>query len=292
MKRLGAIISLSLLIVLLASSLSFASSLELVSTNPEEGDNGLQAANVAVKLMFNENMTGEQAEVANQNKFQLTDEDGNNIEYTTLYNAKKYPNEIWLQVSETLKDNTKYTLEISDGLQSTAGNKLGEKVTLHFATRDTAADSKGYMFLMALMVVGMIGFTVWETGRQIKKQQAGEKSEDQKVNPYKESKRTGKAVEDIVAKTEKEKEAAKKRSEKEERKQAKADSADADQPENDNKKVKGRRPISAAGIQTPKSVIAKRKAREDSAKAASGSRGKGSEAHKSKGSKQQQRKKK
>jgi hypothetical protein len=296
MKRLGAIISLSLLIVLLASSFSFAAGLELVSTYPEEGENGLQSVNVAVKLVFNENMTSEQAQAANESKFQITDSEGEAILYSALYNAEKYPNEIWLQITQTLKDNAEYTLNISEHLVSTAGNELGEQVTLKFSTRDTAADNTGYMVLMVLMMVAMIGFTVWETGSQVKKQQAGQRPEDQKVNPYKESKRTGKSVEEIVAKTEKEKTEAEKRFEKEERKHnAKGQPVEVTEIEDGVKRVSGRRPISAAGIATPNSVIAKRKAREAAAakeQARIESRNQKSGAQKPKGSKQQQKKKK
>lgn len=294
MKRLGAIVSLSLLIVLLASSFSFAAGLELVSTYPEEGEHGLQPVNVAVKLTFNENMTGVQAIAANESRFRIEDPEGNPIEYSTLYNAEKYPNEIWLQIKETLTDDTQYTLLISSDLESTSGNTLGEAVTLNFATRDASADNTGYMVLMVLMMVGMIGFTVWETRRQIKKQQGNQRPDDDKVNPYKESKRTGKSVEAIVAKTEKEKTDAQKRSEKEQKKkQAESSSETVNDAQDDNKHVSGRRPISAAGIATPKSVIAKREAKEAAAKAqekAKQQQGAGSS--KSKGSKQQQKKKK
>lgn len=296
MKRLGAIISLSLLIVLLASSLSFAAGLELVSTYPEEGENGLQSANVAVKLVFNENMTSEQAQAANESKFQVTDSEGKAIECSTLYNGEKYPNEIWIQITEILTDNSEYTLQISEHLVSTAGNELGEQVTLHFSTRDAAADNTGYMVLMVLMMVGMIGFTVWETKRQVKKMQEGQKPEDLKVNPYKESKRTGKSVEDIVAKTEKEKIDAEKRSEKANKQRgSKEEDRVAVEPRDGVKRVSRRKPISAAGVATPKSIIAKRKEREAEAArklAEAKSKGQHSQTQRAKGSKQQQKKKK
>lgn len=54
MKRLGTILCLSLIIVLLATSVSFASGLTLVSSFPEEGNSALTPQNVAIKLVFSE----------------------------------------------------------------------------------------------------------------------------------------------------------------------------------------------------------------------------------------------
>ncbi|HZK71649.1 MAG TPA: hypothetical protein VFD03_09080, partial [Clostridia bacterium] len=56
MKRLGAIISLTLLIVMLTTSFAFAGTLELVSSYPEDGDGGFQIENTGVKLYFNEDV--------------------------------------------------------------------------------------------------------------------------------------------------------------------------------------------------------------------------------------------
>lgn len=289
MKRIGAIISLSMLIVLLASSLSFATGLTLVSTYPEDGEGGLQAANVAIKMIFSENMTGEQAKNANTNGFKITNAEGETIDYDVLYNAQKYPNEIWLQITENLVDNMEYTVKISEDLQSTAGNSLDEEVTLKFSTRDTSADSNGYMVLMVLMVVGMVVFTAWDTKRNLKKE-SGETEEDKKVNPYKEAKKTGKSVEEIIAKTEQEKAQAEKRKAKAGKKQSVNDKTEeATDVKEGVKKVKQRKPISAIGIATPAKIVAKRAAFEE---AKEKEKAKTPQTNAKKGSKQQQKKKK
>lgn len=294
MKRIGAIISLSVLIVLLASTFSFATGLSLVESHPEDGADGFMTVNMAVKLKFSENMTSEEAQAANANKFKITNPEGKKIEYKTLYNAEKYPDEIWLQITENLVDATEYTIVISEDLQSTTGNTLGENITLHFSTRDTAADNNGYMILMVLMIVGMVVFTVWDTGRKLKKEAA--KEEDQKVNPYKEAKKTGKSVEEIVAKTEKEKAQAEKRKAKANKKQSIKEKSDDEQDVREGvKRVKARKPISSIGAPTPKRVIEMREARESAkaeAEAKARAKAKNAQTSKSKGSKQQQRKKK
>lgn len=257
MKRIGTILSLSVLIVLLASSFSFAKGLTLESIYPKEGEKGLQPNNVAVKLKFSENVTGKEAQDANKDCFKITGPKGKEIKYDVLYNPQKYPNEIWLQMKETLEADTKYTLTISEELQSSAGNTLDAPITSHYSIRDTKQDSKGYMILMFLMIGGMMVYTAIDTKRKVKKETEG-KEEEIKVNPYKESKRTGKTVEEIVAKAEKEKKARAKKN-----RNKKPDSEETEEVREGVKRVKERRPISAIGTPTPKRVIAMRKAREE-----------------------------
>lgn len=100
---------------------------------------------------------------------------------------------------------------------------------------------------MVLMMVGMIFFTT----RSAKK--AMEKTEETKdvyvpINPYKEAKRTGKSVEEVVAEEKKRKAkfeaaAAKKHAEE----QALIEQIKKEEAKKYNKRVAGRRPISAAG---------------------------------------------
>ncbi len=291
MKRIGIIVSLSVMIVLLATSFSFAQGLTLESVYPEDGNNTLSSTNLAVKMKFSENMTSEEAEAANQDCFKITNKKGQNISYKMLYNPEKYPNEIWLQITETLQTNTEYTLVISDGIVSSAGNTLENGETITFATRDTKKDNNVYMIMMFVMIGGMVVFTSWETRRKLKKESMQD-PEDIKVNPYKEARKTGKSVEEIIAKTEHEKAKAEKARQKAERAAlAEAQEEERAALDDGKKKVKAKRPISAAGFATPPSIIAKNKARAE-AKAAAEAKKKEQHAAKSKGSKQQQHKKK
>lgn len=290
MRKAGGIATLLLLVLVLSTSLSFAAGLTLVSSFPEEGDNSLQPANVAVKLVFSENMTGDAAVAANDGRFTITDKDGKAINFDPLYNAEKYPNEIWLQITETLVDNMEYTVKIDGGLESTAGNTLDGPITLHFSTRDTAADNNGYMILMVVMVVGMVFFTAWDTRRQVKKQQ--DAKDDGKVNPYKEARKTGKSVEEIVAKTEKEKARAERKQSKDERDGSAGGSGSDADSDSDGYKVKAKRSIASAGVATPAIVLRKQAERAEKEAAAAKRTGKETDRQRSRGSKQQQRKKK
>lgn len=291
MKRIGIILGLSVIIILAAATTCFAQGLSLVSTNPVDGDNSLQFTNVAVKMVFSENMTSDEAQAANEHRFKITDNKGENISYKTLYNAKKYPNEIWLQITETLTTDTKYKLIISGNVVSSTGDTLGTSQTMKFGTRNTKQDNNVYMVLMLVMVAGMIGFTTWEAKRKLK-QELEEKGEESKVNPYKESKKTGKSVEQIVAKTEQEKAKAEKHRIKAELEDTTIE-YDKAAAANDAKKVKVRRSITTTGAKIPNVVAVKRKARETAkAKVEQQARAKAQNSGKSKGSKQQQHKNK
>lgn len=290
MKRLGKILCLSLMIALMATTASFASGLTLVSSFPEEGNAALTPQNVAIKLVFSEKISDPVSVAANANRFTVVDEEGNAIAFEPLYNESKYPNEVWLQISESLTQDTAYKVIISEGMQSSTGNSLEEDITLNFSTRNTEADNTGYMVLMAIMVVGMMVFTVFDTKRRLKKE-SSEKEEEQKVNPYKEAKRTGKSVEEVVARTEKEKSKAERRKARVIKQQG-ADQEEEKEPVRPGvKRVKRPRTISEKGYATPKSFIEARIARER-AEAEAKERARQPRQNKSKGSKQQQRKKK
>ncbi len=290
MKRIGTILILSIIFVLSAGSPGFAAGLSLVDIYPKEGESRLQPANVAVKMIFSENMTSLTAQAANEGNFFITDEKGKPVEYNALYNEKKYPNEIWLLLTKPLEADSRYTLTISKDLQSSAGNTLDEEIITHFAARNTKTDTNGYMFLMVLMIVGMVGFTVWDNRRKEKKEST-KQDEEKKINPYKEARRTGKSVEEIVAKIEQEKA-------KQERRRAKAGSGKADSSEDERRegvyRLKCKRSIKDVGAAVPESVVARNRAKEKAkaeAKAASEKRRKKQTAR-SKGSKQQRKKKK
>lgn len=290
MKRLGSILCLSLIIVLTSFSVSFASGFTLINSFPEEGDTDLTPQNVVIKLIFSEKISDPVAIAANADRFVIVDAEGKAVEFEPLYNETKYPKQVWLQISKTLTQNTAYKVTVLEGLQSSEGNVLEKAFTLNFTTRNTETDSKGYMVLMVVMVVGMMGFTIFDTRRKLKKE-AGKKEEEQKVNPYKEAKRTGKTVQQVVARTDKEKAQAERRKAKVAKRQS-AHVKNEEKPSRPGvKRVKKAKPISEKGYATPKSFIDGRIARELAA-AKDKEKNKQTQQNKSKGSKQQQKKKK
>ncbi len=193
-----------ILALLLSTSVCFAGGLSLESSSPEAGSNSTTLQNVAVKLRFNEPISAESTQQANAGCFSMQDSEGNALTLTPTYDAKKYPNEVWLIVKEELTSKTEYSVQIDASMVSDAGNTLGSTETIVFQSRNTSHDNNINMLLMVVMMGAILVFGVFDTKRQVRKAMEM-KGEVESVNPYKEAKRTGRSVEDIVAKTEKEK---------------------------------------------------------------------------------------
>ena len=287
MKKLGKILCLSIAIIIISTSFSFASGLTLIRSFPEEGKSNLNPQNIAVKLAFSEKISDPATIKANARNFKITNSEGQAIDFEPLYNEIKYPNEVWLQISNVLDQNSTYKVTVLEGMQGSSGSTLDKSIVLNFATRNTEADSKGYMFLMMIMIGGMVVFSIFDSKRKMKKETA---REEQKVNPYKEAKRTGKSVEAVVAKTERKKAQVERRKEKAAQRQGPAEDSDEESIRPGVKRVKKPRPISEKGYSTPQSFIDERLARERAN--AEKERQAQRQQARSKGSKQQQRKKK
>lgn len=266
MKKIGKILSLSILMVVLSFPLCFASGLELVTSYPEEGSNYSMLENVMIKLEFSEDVSAANIQESNKSAFTLKGEDGKTHKVKPLYSAKM-PNEIWVLIEESLTPDTEYKLTISGDLQGSDGDSLGSNQVITFKTRNTGADTTVNMVLMGVMVAGMIAFSSISMKRQMKKE-AEEKGQVDKVNPYKVAKETGKSVEDIVAKTEKEKQKVQAKANKNKASTGKAEHATVE--DNGNKKVKGPRTIASAGSTyiTGRKAEAEKKAAEAAARAA------------------------
>lgn len=245
MKNLGRILSLSLLIVLLSCSFSFASGLKLVDSYPKDGGGGLQPVNVMVKLYFNEDVSAKEVQAENEKAFRITDSKGKEIPHKVLYNAKKLK-EIWVLVNQDLTSDSEYKLTISGDLKIPNGDTLGKDETIVFKTRNTKTDNTVNMLLMGLMMVGMIGISSITMKRNLKKE-AEKKGEVEKVNPYKVSKETGKSVEEIVAKAEKEKQRVKEKAAANQNNKVHKSGKAKKEEKKDTKKVTAPKPISAAG---------------------------------------------
>lgn len=249
-KRLGLILSLTLLIVSLSSSLCFAAGgLELLDSSPKEGSKSSVINNVAIKLYFNEDVTSKEAQEANKDCFKITDPKGKEISYRLLYNHKKYPDQIWIQLEKDLVQKTEYKIVISGDLVSSDGDELGKNETVKFRTRDMSQDNTVYMVLMVIMFGGMFFFSSWDMKRQAKKQ---EEELDAKVNPYKIAKEKGISYEEALVVAQKEKEKLEKKKRKQEEQEAAMRAAlesdyDDDYYDEDVYHVARKRPISAVG---------------------------------------------
>lgn len=266
MRKLGRILCLATLIVTLTASICFgAESLQIVEAYPEDGQKNTTIENMCVKLWFNHEMGDKASVKANEDCFKLTDDEGKEVPIRIFY----HPNDTKqvLVLADTtkrldIKDNTEYTMTVSADLIDNDGHKLGQDAKYSFTTLNQSRNTSVYMIMMFVMFGGMFFFT----SRQMKKQQ--EKNQDTRpvkeeaFNPYKEAKKTGKSVQEVIAAHEKEE--AKKAA-----KQAKKAAKHADLEEyeeivdNGNHRVKGPRPISASGS----TYITGRKAEAEARKA-------------------------
>ena len=254
MKRTGVLLCLLLMMMLMSASVCFAEEggLKIEAQYPENGATGTAVENASLKIWFNQDVRpqSEQVRQANEKAIKLVDEKGKNIPIYVAYS----PDEEGLMMvlsdnSAQIQGDTEYTLTIDPSFQAASGDTLAEGDKVSFTTLNQSQATTVNMIMMGVMMVGMIFFT----SRSMKKQQEKEKAAKGKtetVNPYKEAKRTGKSVEEIVEKDKKNKEkqaaAAAKRASKNQRAKAAKEKADKN-TSSDKKRGAGPRPISAAG---------------------------------------------
>ncbi len=263
MKRAGKIISLVALIVVFSTSLAFAGTVNLKDSYPKDGATGTSIENLGVKLYFDAEMTAGKAGKANEKSdvFKLCDADGKALPTRVLYPEKEEG--VVLVLLDTNRDankdgkadvkaqsNSSYTLTISKNLVDDKGNHLAKDEEITFKTLNQSSN----MIISMLMTFGMFGGMIFFSMRGAKKaaQESASKKED-KVNPYKEAKRTGKSVEEIVEQDQK---AKAKKAAKEAAKAAKDDDEAFEWIDINTYRVKRRQPVSTE----QSAFVAKRKA--------------------------------
>ena len=200
-KRFPALL-IAVLLILASASAAFADSLTIVDITPADGSKGYQPANMAVKVRFSEDMMDESAIAANKSKFSITDAEGKALEFDVVYNASKYPDELWLVLTEDLQPNAEYTFTVAPGVVSSSGSTLAEGVTTKFYTRNTKTDGLISMGLMVVLMVAMFGMTARSAKKAQEKEdpRAAEKALEDSLNPYKLAKQKGI---DVISKAEK-----------------------------------------------------------------------------------------
>ena len=268
MKRIGTIVALVVMMVSLLAPVAFAATddvkqtsgkagFEMLSSSPEDGTEGVAVDNFSVKIYFSKAMMPADKKIKkfNAKQFVLKNEDGQ-VMPTEVYYSKDEEGLLMVAVNPNskkgkssngaVKGDMKYILTISPDLTASDGSKYGQTSTITLKTLNQSRSTGIYMGLMALMMVGMVFFTV----RSSKKKDEEEKKKAEKgpVNPYKEAKKSGKSIEEIVAKDNKKK--AKKAEAEAKRREAEA-AIEAEIREKirkeKNKRVSAPKPISAVG---------------------------------------------
>ncbi|MBQ1390269.1 MAG: Ig-like domain-containing protein [Firmicutes bacterium] len=244
------------LIVLFTGS-AFADSLEIVEQYPTDGQKNTSVENLSVKLTFNNPVSSEANRDANAACFKLTDTEGTELPIKVYYSPKNEKQILVLYDTSTMENNKSlvkgdmtYTLSISGDFKDDNGNTLGSDRTVSFSTLNQAFNTRIYLIMMAVMMVAMIGISSRQARKQVDKDEAADLAaqRDAAFNPYKEAKRTGKPVEEIIAQHEKE---VAKREARAAKLAAKLGNDEEEEEEEEipsgNHRVKGPRPIAAAG---------------------------------------------
>lgn len=214
MKKISAIACLTMIIVMMTSMLTIsfgADAFKIDSTYPKNGATNTTKDNMCVKVYFNNPVGNDVSKAANKDEFTITDKSGKKYPSRIVYSSKdtKYAlilldtTKVGKKYNNTIKDDTSYYCTISKNFMDNKGNKLGNDKVIEFKTMNQSRNTSIYMVMMVLMFGGMFGFSAM----QMKKQRENEKKGDDKYeafNPYKEAKRTGKSVEEVMLKHEKE----------------------------------------------------------------------------------------
>ena len=216
MKKIGKILSLALLIMMLTTVISFAG-VNLTETNPLDGDTGVALENFGVKLTFDSEFSEEKLGSINDAKFELVGPytvDKEVVEdysfgLKVLYSTTN-PNEILVLIDKdedgktiTLSGSSEYTLTIKAGLVDDNGNALDSDKVLTFTTLNQQRNNT----VNTLMMFAMMGVIVVVTMKSTRKQDSKDENvkKDEIFNPYREAKKTGKSVEEVIKEYEKKK---------------------------------------------------------------------------------------
>ncbi len=263
MKRVIALVLVLITMIVMAAPAAFAADkaadtgFSIVTTSPKDGQKGVAVDNFSVKIYFSKEMmpTSEAIRKANEKQFVLKDEEGKKVPVKVYYSEKEKKRGLMMVAADYSNNNEKnvqikgastYVLTIGKGLQSTDGSLYGKNTKITLTTLNQQRSTYVYMILMVLMMGGMIFFTM----RSAKK--AKEKEKDEKTtkgaNPYKEAKKTGKSIEEIVEKNKKAKAKQQAAIERQKAHEAELEAEILEKMRKEkNKRVSGPRPISAAG---------------------------------------------
>lgn len=203
MKRGSLIAILTAIMIIACSAISFADGgLELLASYPENGQKNTSIENLGVKLTFSNPINSDEAKAVDESKFSIVDEDGEEVPIKVLFSDKDDGLVLVVAYSDSgyiAKDNSEYTLTIEAGLIDNENNVLEEEQKISFTTYNQKVNNMVNMAMMFIMFGGIMFLSLRQNKQ--KEEEANEKKEEPKeaFNPYKEAKRTGKSVEEVMA---------------------------------------------------------------------------------------------
>ena len=167
MKRIGAMLSAILVIVMMTGVMSFgAENFKIDKTFPEDGTKNTIKDNMCVKVFFSKEVGNDASKKANRNAFKITDSSGKEFPSIIAYD-KKNPKYALILVDTTkvktvgkgkyvLQDDTEYTCTISKDFVDNNGNSLGKDEKITFKTINQSRNTMIYMVMMYDLIPGML----------------------------------------------------------------------------------------------------------------------------------------
>ena len=203
MKRSTLIALLAAVMVMAGSVFSFAADgLTLVESYPEDGQKNTSIENLGVKLTFSNPINSDEAKKIDESKFSIVDEDGEKVPVKVLFSDKN--DGLVLVVADIdkgfiAKNNCDYTLTVDAGLVDNEGNELAQAQTVTFKTYNQRVNNMVNMAMMFIMFGGIMFLTMRQNKQKEEDEQAKKEEPKEAFNPYREAKRTGKTVEEVMA---------------------------------------------------------------------------------------------
>lgn len=282
MKRKAAITAVILVLAMLMAQFAFAEGgLQIVKTVPSAGEEGKQVTNMAVKIIFNEDVSSTANDSVNAKLITITDPEGKKQSFEITHHPKS-PNEIWCILTGDLVANTEYTVKVASGIKATSGNTLDKDFSFTFKTRNTKIDNT----ISIVMTIGMMVIMMLATSRAQNKDQEEKTAKGKgtaapeklaQSDPYRLAKEKGISVDEAKAQIAKEKEKLDKKNASGERARAKYVQAQAEREAEIERrlkeihdasvyKVKGKGSLVAHGGTLPKAVLKKQAKRRKARK--------------------------
>lgn len=215
MKRGTLVALLAAIMIMTCSVFSFADGgLTLVSSYPEDGQTNTSMENLGVKLTFSNPINSDEAKKIDESLFSIVDEDGETVPVQVKFSDDN--DGLVLVVADTdqgftAKNNEEYVLTISADLVDNEGNTLGKDTKITFRTYNQKVNNMVNMAMMFVMFGGMMVLTLRQNNKKEEEEQDKKPEPKEAFNPYKEAKKTGKTVEEVMAEQAKKEEKAAKR---------------------------------------------------------------------------------
>lgn len=202
MKRKSLIAVLAALMVLASAVACFADGgLKIVSSYPQDGQKNTSMENLGVKIVFNNKIDAKSVQKYNTSQVSLVDEKGVKVPIKVLFSEKG--GKMMLAVADLndskyrVLNNAEYTLNIASNFRDNEGNTLGQDEQITFKTYNQKANTWVNMGMMAVMFGGLFLVSMKSATKREEEQEASAAQES--FNPYKEAKRTGKSLEEVMA---------------------------------------------------------------------------------------------